>query len=116
MAAGNGGAENMAATVLILVIQDCICSAFLTRGNKHRDYYLQHMTSKGRLTENRAFAVDKEVMMKPIKVGEERACFLEPRGVSFCVSPWEEREREREQEGGRRRERLGEREIGSGGV
>lgn len=24
----------MAATVLILVIQDCICSAFLTRGNK----------------------------------------------------------------------------------
>lgn len=104
----------MAATVLILVIQDCICSAFLTRGNKHRDYYLQHMTSKGRLTENRAFAVDKEMMMKPIKVGEERACFLEPRGVSFCVSPWEERERE--QEGGRRRERLGEREIGSGGV
>lgn len=29
MAAGKGGAENMAATVLIRVIQDCICSAFL---------------------------------------------------------------------------------------
>lgn len=38
MAAGNGGAENMAATVLILVIQDCICSAFLAEiGNKRRD-------------------------------------------------------------------------------
>lgn len=31
MAAGKGGAENMAATVLIRVIQDCICSAFLRR-------------------------------------------------------------------------------------
>lgn len=52
-------------------------------------------------------------MMKPIKVGEERACFLltDPlRGVSFCVSPWGEGEREREQEEGRKRERLGERE------
>lgn len=29
MAAGNGGAENMAATVFMRVIQDCICSAFL---------------------------------------------------------------------------------------
>lgn len=29
MAAGKGGAENMAATVLIRVIHDCICSAFL---------------------------------------------------------------------------------------
>lgn len=29
MAAGKGGAENMAATVLMRVIQDCICSALL---------------------------------------------------------------------------------------
>lgn len=29
IAAGKGGAENMAATVLIRVIHDCICSAFL---------------------------------------------------------------------------------------
>lgn len=29
IAAGNGGAENMAATTLMRVIQDCICSAFL---------------------------------------------------------------------------------------
>lgn len=29
IAAGRGGAENMAATVLMRVIQDCICSAFL---------------------------------------------------------------------------------------
>lgn len=29
MAAGNGGAENMAATTLMRVIHDCICSAFL---------------------------------------------------------------------------------------
>lgn len=29
IAAGKGGEENMAATVLIRVIQDCICSAFL---------------------------------------------------------------------------------------
>ena len=29
MAAGKGGDENMAATALIRVIQDCICSAFL---------------------------------------------------------------------------------------
>lgn len=31
MAAGNGGAENMAATVLMRVIQDCICSALLRK-------------------------------------------------------------------------------------
>lgn len=35
MAGGKGGAENMAATVLIRVIQDCICSAFLNRA-KHK--------------------------------------------------------------------------------
>lgn len=29
MAAGNGGAENMAATTLMRVIQECICSVFL---------------------------------------------------------------------------------------
>lgn len=29
IAAGNGGAENMAATTLMRVIQDCICSGFL---------------------------------------------------------------------------------------
>lgn len=29
MAAGKGGAENIAATVLMRVIQDCICSALL---------------------------------------------------------------------------------------
>lgn len=29
MAAGKGGAENMAATTLMRVIHDCICSAFL---------------------------------------------------------------------------------------
>lgn len=29
IAAGNGGAENMAATTLMRVIHDCICSAFL---------------------------------------------------------------------------------------
>lgn len=29
MAAGKGGAENMAATMLMRVIQDCICSALL---------------------------------------------------------------------------------------
>lgn len=52
-------------------------------------------------------------MMKPIKVWEERACFLltDPlRGVSFCVSPWGEGEREKargrekERETGRERE------------
>lgn len=31
MAAGKGGAENMAATVLMRVIQDCICSALLRK-------------------------------------------------------------------------------------
>lgn len=30
-AGGKGGAENVAATVLMLVIHDCICSAFLSR-------------------------------------------------------------------------------------
>ena len=34
MAAGKGGAENMAATVLIRVIQDCICSAFLQHSRR----------------------------------------------------------------------------------
>lgn len=32
MAAGNGGAENMAATTLMRVIHDCICSGFLQDG------------------------------------------------------------------------------------
>ncbi len=36
MAAGKGGAENMAATVLMRVIQDCICSALLVVKCKHR--------------------------------------------------------------------------------
>lgn len=42
MAAGKGGAENMAATVLMRVIQDCICSALLRekreqlRGNEEK--------------------------------------------------------------------------------
>lgn len=34
-AAGKGGAENMAATTLMRVIQDCICSWLL--GRQHRD-------------------------------------------------------------------------------
>jgi len=37
MAAGKGGAENMAATVLILVIHDCICSAFLSPGKRQKN-------------------------------------------------------------------------------
>lgn len=34
-AAGNGGAENMAATTLMRVIQDCICSRLLGRQHGH---------------------------------------------------------------------------------
>lgn len=65
--------------------------------------------------------MDKEVVMKPINVGEDRACFLltdllRNQEVYHSVYPHGEREREREQEGGRRRERLEEREIGSGRV
>lgn len=39
MAAGKGGDENMAATVLIRVIHDCICSAFLqTEPSRNRRF------------------------------------------------------------------------------
>lgn len=34
MAAGKGGAENMAATTLMRVIHECICSGFLGRKAK----------------------------------------------------------------------------------
>lgn len=42
MAAGKGGAENMAATTLMRVIQECICSGFLRKKVKiHMGYLCQ---------------------------------------------------------------------------
>lgn len=39
IAAGNGGAENMAATTLMRVIQECICSVFLGKEKSRKLLY-----------------------------------------------------------------------------
>lgn len=80
MAAGKGGAENMAATVLIRVIQDCICSAFLIT---HTDRQFLAQNIKGLVIRERSPAVDKEAILEPIKAGEERVHFTaaEPPGA-----------------------------------
>lgn len=73
----------MAATVLIRVIQDCICSAFLPRiihrssvplHGAHISAWLAY-NIKGLIIRECSPAVDKDIILEPINAGEKRDCF-----------------------------------------